>query len=135
VVADAPVDRLPVWARAGAVIAKIPEDVMTLVPQKESGNTTVKSLDDRRVYELIGGEGSAETQITDFEGRAVARTAKSLKISGGPAARVTVRWRFGSVVSATVNGVAVPVQTGLDGPYVEFDHAAESLVEWQLGNM
>jgi alpha-D-xyloside xylohydrolase len=135
VVADAPVDRIPVWARAGAVIAKIPEDVMTLVPQKESGNTTVKSLDDRRVYELIGGEGSAETQITDFEGRAVARTAKSLKISGGPAARVTVRWRFGSVVSATVNGVAVPVQTGLDGPYVEFDHAAESLVEWQLGNM
>ena len=39
VVVDAPVDALPLWVRAGAVIAKIPEDVMTLVPQSESGNT------------------------------------------------------------------------------------------------
>ena len=38
VVADAPVDVIPLWVRAGAVIPKIPEDVMTLVPQKESGN-------------------------------------------------------------------------------------------------
>jgi len=129
VVVDAPLDAIPVWARAGSVIAKIPEDVMTLVPQNESGNTTVKSLDDRRVYELIGGSG--ESSITDFEGRVVARAAKSLNISGGPAARVIVRWRFGTVVNATVNGVAVPVRVGEDGPYVEFDHTAASLLEWQ----
>jgi alpha-D-xyloside xylohydrolase len=135
VVADAPLDRIPVWARAGAVIAKIPEDVMTLVPEKESGNTKVKSLDDRRVYEVIGGGegeiGSGGTRITDFEGRVVVRGAKSLKISGGPAARVTVRWRFGALKSATVNGVEVKVQAGADGPSVEFDYAAESLVEWE----
>jgi alpha-D-xyloside xylohydrolase len=96
----------------------------------------VKSLDDRRVYELIGGAGAGEagsgdTRITDFEGRVVVRTAKSLKISGGPAARVTVRWRFGAVTNVKVNGVAVNVQAGADGPSVEFDHAAESLVEWE----
>jgi alpha-D-xyloside xylohydrolase len=91
----------------------------------------VKSLDDRRVYELIGSGGSAETRITDFEGRVVVRGAKSLKISGGPAARVTVRWRFGTVASATVTGVAVPVQAGADGPSVEFDYAVESLLEWE----
>jgi alpha-D-xyloside xylohydrolase len=130
VVADAPLETIPVWARAGAVIATIPEDVMTLVTQKESGNTAVKSLDDRRVYELIGGE-AGESTITDFEGRVVVRAAKSLKISGGPAARVNVRWRFGTVASATVNGVAVQVQAGAGGPFVEFDYAAESLVEWQ----
>ena len=131
VVADAPLDTIPLWARAGAVIAKIPEDVMTLVPQKESGNAAVQSLDDRRVYEAIGGAVAGEKTSTDFEGRAVTRTAQSLKIAGGPAARVTVRWRFGTVARATVNGVAVPVRMGTDGPYVEFDYAAESLLEWQ----
>ena len=133
VVADAPVDTIPVWARAGAVLPKIPEDVMTLVPQKESGNTAVKSLDDRRVYEVIGGgTGSAETTLTDFEGRVLTRTENSLKITG-EAARMTVRWRFGSVASATVNGARATIETGADGPYVAFDHAAESVVEWKEG--
>jgi alpha-D-xyloside xylohydrolase len=130
VVADAPVDSIPVWVRAGAVLPKIPEDVMTLVPPKESGNTTVKSLDDRRVYEVIGSE-AADAQLTDFEGRGVVRAGRSLKISGS-AAKVIVRWRFGSVVGVTVNGA--PVKIRLDGanePYVEFDHAAESMVAWQ----
>ena len=50
---------IPVYVRAGAVIPKIPEDVMTLVPQSESGNTTVKSLDDRRVYEINDDGGAS----------------------------------------------------------------------------
>jgi alpha-D-xyloside xylohydrolase len=130
VVADAPIDSIPVWARAGAVIAKIPEDVMTLVPQSESGNTTVKSLDDRRVYELIGG---GDARLTDFEGRTVVRTGDSLRITGDSAARMIVRWRFGSVASATVNGAPATVESGPDGPYVEFDHANASQVTWQEG--
>ena len=131
VVAEAPAEVIPVWVRAGAVIAKIPEDVMTLVPQSESGNTAVKSLDDRRVYEVIGGGGGeGETRLTDFEGRAVVRAGRSLKITGS-LARVIVRWRFGTVASATVNGAPVTIQTGTDGPYVEFDHTAESVVEWK----
>jgi alpha-D-xyloside xylohydrolase len=135
VVADAPEDVIPVWVRAGAVIPKIPEDVMTLVPQSESGNTTVKSLDDRRVYELIGlGPGDAaskEIRLTDFEGRVVVRSGRSLKITGNSAAHVIVRWRFGTVASATVNGAPVAVEPGPDGPTIEFDHAAESLVAWR----
>jgi alpha-D-xyloside xylohydrolase len=132
VVADAPVDVIPVWVRAGAVIPKIPEDVMTLVPQSESGNTTVKSLDDRRVYEVIGSD-AGNAKLTDFEGRTIVRAGRTLKISGDSAAHVIVRWRFGTVASATVNGV--PAKVWLDGPdgspYLEFDHAAESLVAWQ----
>jgi alpha-D-xyloside xylohydrolase len=130
VVADAPLDTIPLWARAGAVIAKIPEDVMTLVPPSESGNTAVKSLDGRRVYEVIGG-GASQTVVTDFEGRVLVRAARSLKISGGPAERVTVRWRFGAVAGATVNGAAVPVQSGADGPFVEFAYTGASTVAWE----
>jgi alpha-D-xyloside xylohydrolase len=129
VVADAAPDVIPVWVHAGAVVPMIPKDVMTLVPPSESGNTTVKSLDDRRVYEVIGSE-AADVKLTDFEGRAVERAGKSLKISGS-AAKVTVYWRFGTVASATVNGAAVTVRNGVDGPYVEFEHIAESSVAWR----
>jgi alpha-D-xyloside xylohydrolase len=132
IVADAAPDVLPLWVRAGAVLPKIPEDVMTLVPEKESGNTTVKSLDDRRVYEVIAGNEPGETKITDFEGRAVTRSGNSLKISGA-AARVIVRWRFSNITNATVNGSAVTVQAGANGPYAEFDHTAESVVAWTEG--
>jgi alpha-D-xyloside xylohydrolase len=133
VAADAPIDRIPLWARAGAVLPKIPEDVMTLVPPAESGNSSIKSLDNRRVYEVIGGAAdSPDTTITDFEGRTVARRAHSLKIDGG-AARVTVRWRFGNVGSATVNGTPATLQAGTEGPSIEFDHGSASLVEWQEG--
>jgi hypothetical protein len=115
------------------VLPKIPEDVMTLVPTSESGNTSVKSLDNRRVYEVIGGTAdSPDTTITDFEGRTVARRAHSLKIDGG-AARVTVRWRFGNVGSATVNGTPATLQASAEGPSIEFDHGSSSLVEWQEG--
>jgi alpha-D-xyloside xylohydrolase len=131
VVADAPVDTIPVWVRAGAVVPKIPEDVMTLVPQKEGGNATVTSLDERRVYEVIGSE-AADARLTDFEERSVVRAGRSLKISGS-AARVTVRWRFGSVEGVTVNGAPVATQAGADGPSVEFDHAGESTVAWNEG--
>jgi alpha-D-xyloside xylohydrolase len=129
VIADAAVDTIPVWVRAGAVLPKIPEDVMTLVPQSESENTAVKSLDDRRVYEVVGSAGDAK--ITDFEGRVVVRAGRTLKISGSSAARVIVRWRFGTVAKVSVNGVSVAVQAGADGPFCEFDHASESVVEWE----
>jgi alpha-D-xyloside xylohydrolase len=128
---DAPADVLPLYVRAGAVIPKIPEDVMTLVPQSESGNSKVKSMDDRRVYEVIGGAGSADTTITDFEKRVVVRSANSLKIAGESAAHVIVRWRFDRVKDATVNGAAVKVQTDTAGNFVEFDHLKESVVAWQ----
>ena len=128
---DAPVDVLPLYVRAGAVIPKIPEEVMTLVPQSESGNSKVKSLDDRRVYELIGGAGAADASLTDFEGRKLSRGVNSLKISGDSAAHVILRWRFGKVNTVTVGGSPVKVQNGPDGDFVEFNHLKESAVAWQ----
>ncbi len=128
VIADAPFATIPVWAHAGAVLPKIPEDVMTLVPQSESGNTTVKSLDDRRVYEVIG---TGDAKLTDFEGRAIVRTANSLKITGDSVAHVIVRWKFARVSAVSVNGVPVRLHSGPDGQFVEFDHGSESLVEWK----
>ena len=131
VVVDAPIDVLPLYVRAGAVIAKIPEDVMTLVPEEESGNKAIKSLDDRRIYELIQPfTGSAASTTEDFEGRTLTRDAASLKITG-KAAKVTVRWKFGRVRSVTVNGSPVKLLTDSAGLYVELSHTDQSTIEWK----
>jgi alpha-D-xyloside xylohydrolase len=130
VVVDVPVDSIALYARAGAVIPKIPDDVMTLVPQSESGNRSVKAMDDRRIYELVEGPGGAS--ITDFEGRKVERGTNSLKITGDSAAHMIVRWRSGRPSRVTVNGTAVKVDTGEGGvAFVEFDHLKESALAWQ----
>ena len=42
--------------------------------------------------------------ITDFEGRSVVRSGKSLKITGDSAAHMIVRWRFAKPKSVTVDG-------------------------------
>jgi alpha-D-xyloside xylohydrolase len=131
VIADAPPDVLPLFARAGAILPKIPEDVMTLVPPAESGNTTVKSLDDRRVYELLPtANDSQSVTITDFEGRTLARTQHSLEINGN-AARVTVRWRFDPVHSVTLGGTPLDLQTDANGHYVEFNHSGRTTLNWK----
>jgi alpha-D-xyloside xylohydrolase len=130
IIAAAALDTLPLYAVAGAIIPKIPEDVMTLVPEKESGDTSVKSLDDRRIYELFStASHSSSRTITDFEGRTLVRDLNSLKINGS-AAKVTVRWRFSHVHSATLNDNPLTVKQSSDGPYVEFDHSSESRVSW-----
>jgi alpha-D-xyloside xylohydrolase len=130
-VADAPLDVLPLYVRAGAILPKIPEDVMTLVPPAESGNATVKSLDDRRVYELLPTANDTQSvTITDFEGRTLARTAHSLEING-KSARVTVRWRFDPVNSVTLGGTPLDLHTDAGGRYVEFDHTGRSTLNWK----
>ena len=129
-VADAPLDRVPVFVRAGAILPKIPEDVMTLVPWPGPGAAPVPTLDDRRVYEIYPG---ADRSLVDFEGRhldvsaAAGRTTLTLT---GVAARVTVRWRFGHPAHATLDGRPVELQTAGDTVSVTFAHAAESRLVW-----
>lgn len=126
---DAPIDVIPLWVRAGAVLPKIPEDVMTLVPEKESGNGKVKSLDNRRVYEVIGAAGQAK--LTDFEGRAVTRDGNTLSIAGDTPAHVIVRFRFSKPSTATVNGAVTQLHQTPEGPTVEFDFTKSATITWQ----
>jgi alpha-D-xyloside xylohydrolase len=132
VLANAPLDTIPVYARLGTILPMIPEDVMTLVPQAESGNAKVKSMDDRRVYELVGPAAASATSITDFEGRTVVRSGDSLTIEGDSVAHVIVRWRFAHPRSATRNGKAMSVKTDAHGDaFVEFDYTGSTSVAWQ----
>jgi alpha-D-xyloside xylohydrolase len=128
IVVDAAMDKLPLYAKLGAVLPKLPDDVMTLVPATESGNKTVKTMGDTRVYELTG-PAAADVTTTDFEGRRVVRSGNTLAISGD-AARVIVRWRFEKVQAATVDGKAVKIESEANGSFVQFDFAGQSTVAW-----
>ncbi len=129
IVAQAAMDVLPLYVSAGAVIPKIPEDVMTLVPAAESGNNAIKTLDDRRIYEVYPGV-AAVPSMTDFEGRVVARSEGGLKIDG-KAAKVTVRFRFVPVKDVMVNGKAVKAGKDSFGSFVSFEHSGSSTVSWK----
>ena len=125
---ETPMETIPVFARAGAVLPELPPDVMTLVPAAGRGGQTVHSMDDRRVYEVVG-EDSGKAEIKDFEGRSVVREGRTLTIEGKPA-QVTVRWRFGGAKSVTVNGAAVHVETKDAASTVTFSLVQRAVLHW-----
>lgn len=132
VIARAAPDEIPVYARRGTILPKIPEDVMTLVPQSESGNKAVKTLDDRRVYEIVGPAAASATSILDFEGRTLLRSENTLQITGDSVAHIILRWRFTTPHSATVNGASIPIHNDANGiPIIEFDYSGNAAISWQ----
>ena len=128
IIAEAAIDSVPLYVRDGVILPMIPEDVMTLVPVAESGNNALKAMDGRRVYEIFG---SGDSNITDFQGRTLVRSANSLTITGDEAAHILIRWPFQKIASATFKGAPVRVQTDASGPFIEFDHVRQSEIHWQ----
>jgi alpha-D-xyloside xylohydrolase len=145
VIAQAPLDTIPVYARRGTVLPKIPEDVMTLVPATESGNTHLATLDQRRVYEILGEAAAGERKFTDFEGRTLVRSGNSLTITptppgkdghasdpNAPKTQVILRWRFSTPRTATVNGSGADIKADANGtPTVAFDLLGPTTITWQ----
>ncbi len=127
---DAPLDRIPLYVRAGAIIPKIPEDVMTLVPAGEYADKSVQSMDNRRIYEIYPGQKLEAIQ--DFEGRTIQPEAQStsVTITGAPA-HIILRWRFDGPRTAMVNGRMVTPARGRAGASIEFDHADRTAVTWR----
>ena len=131
IVVNAPLDRIPLFVKAGTVLPRIPEDVMTLVPWTGAGAPPVPTLDDRRIYEIYPGPVRS---LQDFEGRRLDLTAgggrTTLRLTGAPA-RVTVVWRFQHPTHATLNGRSVALQSEGTSASVTFAHSTDSqLVSW-----
>ncbi len=140
VIAKAALNEIPVYARRGTVLPKIPEDVMTLVPEAESGDTHLQTLDSRRVYEIVGAAADGETKFTDFEGRTIVRSGNTLTITPAPLkdgekpvkTHVILRWRFATPHTASVNGSSATIAADKNGtPAVEFDLLKATTITWQ----
>ncbi len=127
---DDPLDRLPLYVRSGTILPKIPEDVMTLAPANEYADKQVKSMDNRRVYEIY--PGPKLESIQDFEGRNIVPGDHpgTLTINGAPA-HIILRWRFAAPRTVTVNGRSAPAVRTADGTSVEFDHSDNTSLRWQ----
>ena len=129
-VVDAPLDRIPLYVKAGTILPRIPEDVMTLVPWTGQGAPPVPTLDDRRIYEIYPGKPRS---LRDFEGRRLemgSDSARTTLLLTGSAARVTVVWRFARPHQMTLNGAPVPFASGGDSASVTFAHTTESRLAW-----
>jgi alpha-D-xyloside xylohydrolase len=133
---DAALDQLPLYVRDGAVIPKIPEDVMTLVPAAQVKIPGVPALDDRRVYELYPALMESGGMVTtDFEGRQLIRSVRAdggRLLIDGKAAQMEVRWKFAAPQDVMVNGKSVAVQSGEHSAYIRFPHATHSEITWNL---
>lgn len=117
--------RIPLYVRAGTILPEIPDDIMTLVPCGQYSDTKVKCLDDRRIYEIYPGKLRS---ITDFEGRKIGSgTEGDIGISGKPA-EVTLRWRFQSPRSVTVNGKDASLERSQGVASVRFRHVKNTLI-------
>jgi len=127
---DAPLDRIPLYVRAGAILPKIPEDVMTLVPWRGAGAPPVPTLDDRRVYEIYPGP---HRNLQDFEGRRLDVSARggrtALTMSGAPA-RVTIVWRFQHPTHATLDGRPIRLRSEGHTVSATFAHSTDSHLVW-----
>jgi alpha-D-xyloside xylohydrolase len=130
IVVAAPLDRIPLFVKAGTILPKIPEDIMTLVPWNGTGAPPVPTLDDRRVYEIYPGPARS---LQDFEGRRLETSADrgraTLRVSGEPA-RATIVWRFQHPTHATLNGVPVQLRSEAGSVSVSFAHATDSQLVW-----
>ncbi|HWZ13245.1 MAG TPA: hypothetical protein VNX22_08910, partial [Acidobacteriaceae bacterium] len=135
IVEDAPLDRIPLYVKSGAILPKIPEDVMTLASVKADAASPIKGLDDRRVYEIYPEANSGQARdVQDFENRHLtlktSHGTSTLKITG-PAAAITLVWRFQQPKQVMLNGHLLTMHPGDASTSVEFAHTANSELSWQ----
>ena len=127
---DAPLDRIPLYVKAGTILPRIPEDVMTLVTWTGAGYPPVPTLDDSRIYELYPGP---VRNLQDFEGRQLEVMAgggrTTLTLTGAPA-RVTIVWRFQHPAHATLDGRPITWRSEGDSSSVTFAHSGDSRLVW-----
>jgi alpha-D-xyloside xylohydrolase len=92
---NAPLDRLPLFVRAGAIIPMVPADVQTLVLRHERTDSAVSCLDNRRILQVWQGESGG---LTTWDGlTATIRTLQErteMVLSASPARPVEVRLMF-----------------------------------------
>jgi hypothetical protein len=90
----------------------------------------VKSIDNRRVYEIY--PGSKLESIQDFEERTISPGDQvgTLTVTGAPA-HIILRWRFAGPRAVTINGRTIPSLRTADGASIEFDHSESTSLRWQ----
>lgn len=94
---DAPLERIPLYARSGALLCMLPDDVDTLIPRHNEMSEDVVTVDDRRVLAVWSGAGRALTTWEDVSATTtLASGRKSLTLSSQSPRQIEVRRMFAS---------------------------------------
>jgi alpha-glucosidase (family GH31 glycosyl hydrolase) len=87
---QAPLDRIPLFVREGAIIPMLPPDVMTLVPRHAGLDPSVITMDDRRIIQIFPGPSG---ERTTWDGLTVKLEKGFVRVSSKTPRPVEVRVR------------------------------------------
>lgn len=92
---EGPLERIPLFVRAGAILPLLPEDVETLVERNPDMHEPIVALDDRRVVQVWpGGSGAMET----WDGLSAEREAQGgntrLRVTSSQPRSIEVELRY-----------------------------------------
>lgn len=119
---DAPLDRVPLFVRGGAIVPMLPEGVETLVRRHEGMADSIVALDDRRVLEVW--PGTAGDSIATWDGLTARLTVDgdraTLQVASDRQRPVEVRLRGRRLAGLTAQDAEVRVDDAADGTIVAF---------------
>jgi alpha-D-xyloside xylohydrolase len=102
---EAPLERIPLFVRAGAILPLLPEDVETLVPRHEDMDESVVALDERRVLQIWPGEAGA---LETWEGLSAVLTTgagtKRLRVTSARTRPLEIELRHRRAAGLAVDG-------------------------------
>lgn len=88
---NAPLDKMPLFVRAGALVPMLPDDIDTLIRRNEKISKTVVTLDDRRVVQIWNG---TQGEFSTWEGLTGKLNANSLTISSQNEMPLEIHFKF-----------------------------------------
>lgn len=102
--ADAPLERMPLYVRDGAILPMLARDIDTLVKRTPGIDPSVVTLDDRRVIEVWPGERGGATTRDGLEAAlTTAGGEQQLTVTSDRERQVEVRVRFAKVNARSEN--------------------------------
>ena len=74
---EAPLEKIPLFVKAGSIIPMLPDDIQTLVERNPEIDDSIKTIDDRRILQVWGGSNS---QLKTYDGISASVTVVENKI-------------------------------------------------------
>jgi alpha-D-xyloside xylohydrolase len=129
----APLARMPLFVRAGAILPQLPDDVETLVTRHPDMAPDVVPLDDRRVLEVWPGSGG---RVETWEGLGasldVTGGAATLRVSSDRARPVEVILKARQLPGLRADGAEVRVDDGRNRTVITFPRLeGERTLRWE----
>ena len=133
---DAPLDRIPLFIRAGAIVPMLPEGVETLVRRHEDMADDIVALDDRRVVEVWPGGTDA---IRTWDGLVAILEQRDdrmvLELESYAPRSVEVRLRGRRLPGVSVPGGRVRIDDGTDTTVLSIPDLREPVtITWPRGD-